>query len=381
MKRYWIGGLLLVALLFSACNSQTPPLPSESTSDGTTESQTTEAPDTRPTEIREVDQMLQEMTAFRYELADETYAFAGRWFEKEIDGVRHHVTVNAGSELYFAIHGTKKMAVNFTLITAKATPFYAVSIDGGEPVRYLITEPKITLPDDGAHVIRIIADGLTESEDKFNGEIGFAFKDVDPCGGTLVGIRPVGKTIMFFGDSITEGVRALNMNADSNGNSASHSYPFYCAKALGAVPINVGFAASGTVGAGSFAPCLVAIDQLSAHRTTDELPAPDVVVMAHGHNDVHFKESDVTPRYNAVLDRLHEKYPDAKLFVLIPYSQTHADTIRACCEGRDYITIIETEGWDPATTDGVHLSAIGARSAGKKLAAELKKHLGEDFFA
>ena len=81
------------------------------------------------------------------------------------------------------------------------------------------------------------------------------------------------------------------------------------------------------------------------------------------------------------LEKAFEKYPDAKLFVLIPYSQTHADTIRACCEGRDYITIIETEGWDPATTDGIHLSAIGARSAGKKLAAELKKHLGEDFFA
>lgn len=379
MKRYVLGGLLLATLLFTACNSQTTPLPDETV--GATAVQTTGATDTRPTEIREVDQMLKEMTTFRYELADESYAFAGRWFEKEIDGVLHHVTVNAGSELYFAIHGTTEMKVNFTLITAKATPFYAVSIDGGEPVRYLVTEPKITLPDDGAHVIRIIADGLTESEDKFNGEIGFAFRDVDPCGGKLVGIRPTGKTIMFFGDSITEGVRALNMSADSNGNSASHSYPFYCAEKLGAVPINVGFAASGTVGAGSFAPCLTAIDRLSAHRTTDELPAPDVVVMAHGHNDVHFKASDVIPRYNAVLDRLHEKYPDAKLFVLIPYSQTHADTIRACCDGRDYVTIIETEGWDPATTDGVHLSAIGARSAGRKLADELKKHLGEDFFS
>ena len=385
MKRSWLIMLMIPLFLFScaqnaASDSETTEAVAKETEPETESEVVTEPPDDRPIEIREVDALLQRLTDFRYVLSEEPVSFSGRWFEKEIDGVPHHVTVNAGSELYFAVYGTDQILVNFTEITVLKTPYFAVSVDGNEPVRQLITEPSVGLPDEGAHVLRIVADGLTESENKYNGEIGFAFRDVDPCGGVLVGIRPTGRTIMFFGDSITEGVRALNMNADSDGNSASHSYPWYCAKALGAVPINVGFAASGTVGAGSFAPCLTAIDWLSATRPVEDLPEPDVIVLAHGHNDVFFKEADVAPRYRAVLDRLAEKYPDSRLFVLIPFSQTHADTIRACCEGRDFVTIIETADWNPSTTDGVHLNAVGTSSAGNKLAKALRRELGDAFF-
>ena len=339
-----------------------------------------EAPDTRAEEIKEAEKMINSVDGLKYVMTEEPYNFTGRWFEKEIDGVTHHVTVNDGSELYFAVYGTDGIEVNFTVITSLKTPYFAYSIDGAAPVRQLITEPHIALPDSGAHLIRIIADGMTESENKFNGEAGFAFRDVEVNGGKLIGIKPLNKVIMFFGDSITEGVRALSMDADSDGNSATHSYPWYCCERLGAVPVNVGFAASGIVGAGSFAPCLDAIDKLSATRSTDDIPAPDVIVLAHGHNDIYFSKSDFDWRYKAVLDRLHEKYPDSKLFVLIPYAQVHAEDIRECVAGRDYITLIETEGWDPATTDGIHLSAVGAKYAGKKLAEALEASLGADFF-
>ncbi len=336
--------------------------------------------DTRAIEIQEVEKMLDCADGIQYEFSDSKYNFTGRWYEKEIDGISHYITVNDGSELYFAAYGTNTVDIYFTVITEKKTPYFAYSIDGSEPVRQLITESAIPLPDKGAHIIRIITDGITESERKFSGEIGFAFREADAGNGKIIGIKPVSKTIMFFGDSITEGVRALSMDADSDGNSATHSYPWYCCRSLGAIPVNVGFAASGIVGAGSFAPCLETIDKLSATRNTDSIPAPDIVILAHGHNDIYFSSADFVPRYNAVLRRLHEKYPDTKIVILIPFSQTHAEDIRSCASEFEFIKLIETDGWNPATTDGIHLSAAGAKTAGFKLASELEKIFGEDYF-
>ena len=66
--------------------------------------------------------------------------------------------------------------------------------------------------------------------------------------------------------------------------------------------------------------------------------------------------------------------------ILIPFSQTHAEDIRSCASEFEFIKLIETDGWNPATTDGIHLSAAGAKTAGFKLASELEKIFGEDYF-
>ncbi len=66
--------------------------------------------------------------------------------------------------------------------------------------------------------------------------------------------------------------------------------------------------------------------------------------------------------------------------MLIPFSQTHADTIRECCAGRDYITVVETNGWNPSTTDGIHLNSLGANSVGVRLAAVIRQTLEDGFF-
>lgn len=329
---------------------------------------------------KEVDNMIRTADGLVFErTGDDKINFIGRWFEKEIGGVNHRVTVNDGSEFQFAVSGTETVTVVFTVITSLKTPYYAYMIDGSDPERKHITDGDISLPDTGEHVIRIITDGITESESKYKNEIGFAFRDIDAHGGTVIGIKPLNKTVMFMGDSITEGVRALSMDADSDGNSATHSYPWYCASRLGAIAINCGFAASGTVGAGSFAPFLDTVNRFSETRE-NSMPAPDVIVINYGHNDVYFNESDVTPRYNAALDALRTKYPDAPIFVLIPFSQTHADTIRECCAGRDYITVVETNGWNPSTTDGIHLNSLGANSVGVRLAAVIRQTLEDGFF-
>ena len=151
------------------------------------------------------------------------------------------------------------------------------------------------------------------------------------------------------------------------------------AEALGAVPINAGFAGSGYTVSGSFAPCLTAVDFFSASRPCPDEPAPDVILLEHGQNDGGGCE--VTRRCGEVLDRLAEKYPSARLFILIPFTQIRAAEIRAACEGRENVTVIETNnGWFVSTTDGVHPTAKGAYRAGTRLARKLIDRLGEDFF-
>ncbi|WP_273956299.1 hypothetical protein, partial [Leuconostoc mesenteroides] len=64
------------------------------------------------------------------------------------------------------------------------------------------------------HIVRVVIDGLNEHEDKWKGEKGVSFKNVTvDLGGTVTGVLPKNRKIMFFGDSITEGIRVLSMDA------------------------------------------------------------------------------------------------------------------------------------------------------------------------
>ena len=91
-------------------------------------------------------------------------------------------------------------------------------------------------------------------------------------GGSIVGIRPTEKVIFFYGDSITEGVRALGMSANSDGNSATNAYSWQCAETLGVTPYLIGYGASGIIMPGSFNTMLNAIDPVTL---VDAAVSPD----------------------------------------------------------------------------------------------------------
>ena len=205
---------------------------------------------------------LAEVTYRNFELTGEREPFyIGRWFDKKINGVPHKVTLTDGAYFCFLIEGAESFEVNFTVITTGEEPYFAYSIDGAEPVRQHITDSEVALPDSGRHTVRIIADGMTEGEGKWEQEKGFALRSVVPAGGgKIFGIRPTEKVIFFYGDSITEGIRALNMSASSNGNSATHAYSWQCAETLGVTPYLVGYGATGIISKGSFHTMKNAID-------------------------------------------------------------------------------------------------------------------------
>ena len=156
--------LLTIATLVACKGGDTPAATTEATTTAAPTETTTAATTTAATssaeeiKIAELTEYLSGVAYRDFELtgSSEPY-YMGRWFAKDIDGVRHMVTVTSGSHLYILTDGATSIDVNFTVITSNITPSFAYSIDGAEPVRQLITEPTITLPDAKPHTVRIIA--------------------------------------------------------------------------------------------------------------------------------------------------------------------------------------------------------------------------------
>ena len=375
--------LLCASFLLIACDGGTP---TDTAPDTTPEA--TEAP-TEPVTLSPEEQLAADRTAY---LSTVTYRdfvltgedepfYMGRWFDKDIEGTPHKVTLTDGAHLYFLIENAASFDVTFTVITTGEEPYFAYSIDGAEPVRQHITEPTVTLPDTGRHTVRIIADGMTEGEGKWDQEKGFAIKSVTPAeGGSIVGIKPTEKVIFFYGDSITEGIRALNMNATSDGNSATNAYSWQCAETLGVTPYLIGYGASGIIMPGSFHTMLNAIDYLSDGRPVDDSVTPDVIVINHGTNDGGQSRKKFEEALDSTITRLQEKYPDTPIVYLIPFNQAHARIISEKLKDTANIYVVETKDWSITYTDGVHPDAAGAKAAGEQLAAALVEIFGEDYF-
>lgn len=382
-----LTGLLCASCLLTACDGgSATDTTADQTSDTTVEvtEAPTEAVTLSPEEQLAADRQayLDTVTYRDFVLTGEDQpCYMGRWFDKEIEGVSHKVTLTDGAHLYFLVENAASFDVTFTVITTGEEPYFAYSIDGGEMIRQHITQPTVTLPDTGRHTVRIVADAMTEGEGKWDKEKGFAIKSVTPSeGGSIVGIKPTEKVIFFYGDSITEGIRALNMNATSDGNSATNAYSWQCAEALGVTPYLVGYGASGLIMTGSFSTMLNAIDYLSDGRPVEDGVTPDVIVINHGTNDGGQSRKKFEEALDSTITRLQEKYPDTPIVYLIPFNQAHARIISEKLKDTANIYVVETKDWSITYTDGVHPDAAGAKAAGEQLAAELVTIFGEDFF-
>ena len=314
-----------------------------------------------------------------YEILEESRPyFLGRWFEKEVDGIPHMATTTDGAQVYFLTEGCTSVRLEFTDITHIRVPYFAYSIDGSAPVRQRITDPTVPLPDTDRHAVCVIADGMTEGEGKWYEEIGFALKEITPAeGGRLWGIKPTAPLVFFYGDSVTEGIRAISMAADSDGNSATHAYPRYCSEILGVTPYYIGYGATGMIRTGWFNTMAKAIDGMSWRHPVAESPAanqkPDLIVINHGTNDMDFSMLEYMNAMNATMSLLYRRYPDIPVVYVIPLQQTHAAVIRRLMSEYPNGHVIESEGWPITYTDGIHPNAAGAKVMGERVAEGIRK--------
>ena len=318
----------------------------------------------------------------RYTQITEPVGFVGRWFDSTISGTNVKSTINQGSELYFKVKNTTSINVNFIVNTAYKTPYFAYSIDGADMTRQLVTSPTLPTVSLDEHIIRVVVDGVTESEDKWIGEKGFAFKDITvDSTGTVTGVLPKNKKIMFFGDSITEGIRVLNMNADSEGNSATGAFPYIASTNLNAISYRVGFGGAGvTKGGNGGVPSLINfIDNMTKNKLAPYYE-PDIIVVNIGTNDFDAATDVFKSQYTAVINRLLIKYSGTPLFIMVPFNGAKKSEITDITNNKKGVYMVDTTGWDISTTDGLHPDVAGSIKAGTKLSDYIISTLGRNYF-
>lgn len=306
------------------------------------------------------------------------YHLEGRWYKKVISSNNYDVTNNSGSMIFFKISGATTVSVNWYRMVDDIMIYWSYCIDGGELVRKEISDNTITLPDTNEHIVMIICDGIEENIGKWSEGNGYAFSGLESSG-TLTAIIPTNKKILFFGDSITEGIRTLGIPSGSSAsetNSATHAYAWYTAKWLYAIPLFCGYGASGVGLNGSFSKLENAIKYLyNGNTVPDELMKPDMIVINMGQNDKTYgtdTEQFVTD-YRKCIELLSIKYSGVPIVCMIPFTQNYGAYVRNAVSGIPYCTVVETSGWNPKTAEGIHPVDEGSMTIASKLVPELQK--------
>lgn len=302
-------------------------------------------------------------------LSARKYELSGRWYQKEIDGVLCNNTVTQGSMVHFQIEGTPNFDIKFVDKTMLETPYFAYIIDNGEPHRQKISDGHVELPDEEAHQVTLIMDGMSEREFKWSGEIGFAFSDIDGHDGIVKGVVENKKTIMFVGDSIFEGIMTLGNESKSEYNSACHSLSWYTAKKLDAEPYFIAYGSSGITEGGSFNTATNSLDYLSETRpiSSTDYPKCDLIIINTGTNDFNASDKDFLEGYSELIRKIHSRYPQNAIVCMVPFKQTHAQQIREAAGKYEYAYIVETQDWNLSYSDGIHPDDEGAKRGAKLL--------------
>ncbi len=371
MKAKRMSALLTALLTLSLTGCVTAPAPSSS--QAVSSEETKEYAYVRLGDVR-----------YRIEEGTSLY-FNGRWFDKDIGGQTVKASTNNGAEVYFMTSGTDSV----TLLCPdngnmeNTTPILAVCIDGATWALTRVTVENnaavIPLPDKGAHIVRVVNESRNAGGDKWNTGCGYAVAGIDAGDGTCVGVKPMSKTIAFYGDSITEGDFVYNFDWNK-GSSGTYTYAWQTAMQLNAVPYICGYGSSGVMQDGFFKDALTAVDFMTNGVTDPGPDSPAAIVINHGANDQKYTDAEVTAGYKKLIERLHQKHPDAVIFAVAPFGQYKVPAIQAAVEGYDYVHFISTAGWPLSYTDGLHPNEQGAKVAGERLAAAITDIVGEDFF-
>ena len=181
----------------------------------------------------------------------------------------------------------------------------------------------------------------------------------------------LGTRVLFFGDSITEGVRTVNETAarDTDRNDATMGWAYAQRGLLGVEAGIIGFGGTGLTVAGSGGvPALPATyDRLLPYVARHRDDGIALVVLNEGTNDVHAAPPEVASALARTLDGLLALYPAARIAVLRPFGGMQADALVAGiarCAEPARVAYVDTAGMlDPAFgVDGTTLHPSGPNS-------------------
>lgn len=183
--------------------------------------------------------------------ADPRIVLEGQWGQQP--GIA--TTVNSGSRISFTFNG-ERVQLLFDVAGLTIPPHLWISVDEGEPELHLVDTAVIELTAErGQHKVEIVVKDVNEHANRWNPPFGcavvFAGLVLDQDTRLRLSGRPGGPRLEFYGDSITQGVRALSTHSESEGADGSKSYAYLTARALRASAYQVGFGSQGIVKPGN----------------------------------------------------------------------------------------------------------------------------------
>jgi lysophospholipase L1-like esterase len=314
---------------------------------------------------------------------DRRLAYEGHWGR----GAEAAVTVNSGSRLTFRFTG-ESVHVLFDVSTTTVPAQIHVSVDGGPKRLYAVdrSDIEIRATGRGPHTVRLSVKDVFSRVNRWTPPL--------ETGVVLTGIRgrllpqhvDDGRRLVFYGDSITQGVMALCEANTSDCADGTAAYPTLVADALRASLTQVGFGRQGVIqtGNGGVPAASDAYGWNHAGSRAEPDRRADVIVVNQGTNDTAWGPDEFRAAYRAYLVKLRAAAPHARILALRPFSGAHAEDIAAVvAELSDARTeFVDTTDWlSPADGDfngTVHPSSQGHRKVADRLIALLAKEQHDD---
>jgi len=269
-------------------------------------------------------------------------------------------TINAGAYFKTIFGGTAcTLAFDMTGI-ASPVPQISYRVDGfgawttvDIAATVVVSMPSQTADyaTKGGHFLEVIVKSTTETQPRWS---------TQSTAVVLTGVNlDTGKTLtlppslplmgLYYGDSITEGVRTVNSTDtyDTGRNDAAQGWAYVTAQMLGAEAGIVGFGATGFVQSGSGGVPVLgsSYNYLWSAEARSFTPAPDYIVINEGTND----SSSVTTNATTVLNALIAATPKTcKIIVLRPFNGSRASeivTAIAATTDPARISYIDTTGY------------------------------------
>ena len=302
----------------------------------------------------------------------------GRWTVKKINNMPTLYTTNLGSYLRFKVSNAKKCQITVLPNQDSLSPsqVFAFRIDGGKWQRAQASLEKIDIPLDSIlHTIEIMAAGNSDIDEVWQGNEGFAIKNIYLDNGAIMAApqRPV---VNFIGDSITAGCWVVG-NHPAADYRPETNYAGICADLLNVDSVRIAYSAGGVLrpATGGVPTADVFLGKID-DQTLWTPNHPDPTVINLGVNDRRFPLAQFTAAFDLFIQQVKLTFPHTPLAIIIPFSQTFASEIRKIATKHN-CSIIETKTWSHSFTDGLHPDQAGAIAEGKMLAQALQPLLSQ----
>jgi lysophospholipase L1-like esterase len=276
-------------------------------------------------------------------------------------------SINSGAYFKAHIAGATSLALKFDVSDLLSpVPRIAYKIDGDPWVTQDISASiAIGIPTTNTwtkHLIEVIIIATTESQNRWNSPFNTQIRltGIQYAGSSVatVATTPRAKSVLVFGDSITEGVRTLQATAssgkDTDRNDASVGWAYRLAAELGAEVGVIGFGRQGMTitGNGNVAAMSSAYALMWAGQARSFSVAPDLIICNQGTNDLGQGTSSATfqTAYVAWLNVMLAATPTTTLIgVMMPLNASYGlstyQAIVAACNSQSRVKVIDTTGW------------------------------------